>query len=122
MALKKFLHQLTAPVSELDSERLREFCSSLPDVIPISDARPRDHVSVAGEITSLRIVPRAGSPSLEATVSDGTGSLIAVWTGRRRIAGISPGKKLVLSGRGIPEPGGGNRARLLILNPSYELL
>ena len=121
MALKKFLHHLTAPVSELDSERLREFCSSLPDVIPIRDARPREEVSVAGEISSLRIVPRAGSPSLEATVTDGTGTLVAVWTGRRHIAGIAPGKRLVLSGRGIPEPGG-NRVRLLILNPSYELL
>ncbi len=122
MALKKYLRQLTAPVSELDSERLREFCSSLPGVIPIAEARPRDLVSVVGEITSLRIVPRAGSPSLEATVSDGTGTLVAVWTGRRRIAGISPGKRLVISGRGTPEPGGGSRARLLILNPSYELL
>ncbi len=121
MALKKFLHHLTAPVSELDSERLREFCSSLPGVIPIRDARPREHVSVVGEITSLRIVPRAGSPSLEATVSDGTGTLVAVWTGRRRIAGIAPGKRLVVSGRGSPEPGG-TRLRLLILNPSYELL
>ena len=121
MALKKFLHQLTAPVAELDSERLREFCSSLPGVVPIADARSRQQVSVVGEITSLRIVPRAGSPSLEATVSDGTGSLVAVWTGRRRIAGVTPGKRLVISGRGAPEPGSG-RNRLLILNPSYELL
>ena len=121
MALKKFLHHLTAPLSELDSERLREFCSSLPGVVPIADARPREQVSVVGEITSLRIVPRAGSPSLEATVSDGTGTLVAVWTGRRRIAGIAPGKRVVVSGRGSPEPGG-TRLRLLILNPSYELL
>ena len=121
MALKKFLHQLTAPVSELDSERLRDFCSSLPGVTPIADVVPRQEVSVVGEITSLRIVPRAGSPSLEATISDGTGSLVAVWTGRRRIAGVAPGKRLVVSGRGAPEPGG-HRSRLLILNPSYELL
>ncbi len=121
MALKKFLHQLTAPVSELDSERLRAFCSSLPGVTPIGEARSREQVSVVGEITSLRIVPRAGSPSLEATISDGTGSVVAVWTGRRRIAGVAPGKRLVVSGRGAPE-NGGSRGRLLILNPSYELL
>ncbi len=121
MALRKFLHQLTAPVSELDSERLRQFCSSLPGVTPIAEVRPREQVSVVGEITSLRIVPRAGSPSLEATISDGTGTVMAVWTGRRRIAGIAPGKRLVVSGRGAPAEGGG-RGRLLILNPSYELL
>jgi len=120
MALKKFLHQLTASVSELDSERLREFCSSLPGVTPIGDVQPREHASVVGEITSLRIVPRAGSPSLEATISDGTGTVVAVWTGRRHIAGIAPGKRLVVSGRGAPQNGGSGR--LLILNPSYELL
>jgi RecG-like helicase len=119
VALKKFLHQLTAPVSELDSQRLREFCSSLPGVTAIGDVQPRQQVSVVGEITSLRIVPRAGSPSLEATISDGTGSLVAVWTGRRRIAGIAPGKRLVVAGRGAPTDG---RGRLLILNPTYELL
>ncbi len=119
MALKKFLHQLTAPVSELDSQRLREFCSSLPGVTAIGEAQPRQQVSVVGEITSLRIVPRAGSPSLEATISDGTGTLVAVWTGRRRIAGIAPGKRLVVAGRGAPTDG---RGRLLILNPTYELL
>ncbi len=119
MALKKFLHQLTAPVSELDSQRLREFCSSLPGVTAIGEAQPRQQVSVVGEITSLRIVPRAGSPSLEATISDGTGTLVAVWTGRRRIAGIAPGKRLVVAGRGAPADG---RGRQLILNPTYELL
>ena len=121
MALKRFLHQLTAPVSELDNQRLREFCSALPDVTPIGEVKAREQVSVVGEITSLRIVPRAGSPSLEATLSDGTGSLVAVWTGRRRIAGVAPGKRLVVSGRGSTEPGGG-RARLMMLNPTYELL
>ena len=121
MALKKFLHQLTAPLAELDSERLREFCSALPGVTPIGEIKPREEVSVVGEITSLRIVPRAGSPSLEATLSDGTGTIVAVWTGRRRIAGIAPGKRLVVSGRGAPENGSG-RGRLLILNPNYELL
>jgi len=121
MALKKFFHQLTAPVSELDSERLREFCSSLPGVTPIGEVNARELMSVVGEITSLRIVPRAGSPSLEAAISDGTGTVIAVWTGRRRIAGIAPGKRLVVSGRGAPENGRAD-GRLLILNPSYELL
>ncbi len=119
MALKKFLHQLTAPVSELDTASLRDWCSSQPGATAIGEARPREQVSVVGEITSLRIVPRAGSPSLEATISDGTGTVVAVWTGRRRIAGIAPGKRMTISGRGAPIGPGG---RLLFYNPRYELL
>jgi hypothetical protein len=113
------LQRLTTPDADLDRERLRVFCKDVPGVTPIGEAAPRKEVTVAGEISSLRIVPRAGSPSLEATVTDGTGSLVVVWTGRRRIPGVSPGKRLVLSGRGAPHGAGG---RLMVLNPRYELL
>ncbi|MDQ6928292.1 MAG: OB-fold nucleic acid binding domain-containing protein [Actinomycetota bacterium] len=119
MAFKRLFRQLRTPVAELDLDRLREFCTSLPGVTRIGDAKAREDVNVVGEIGTLRIVPRAGSPSLEATISDGSGALVAVWTGRRTIAGISPGKRLVISGRGSPVGPGG---RLLILNPRYELL
>lgn len=119
MALRKLLQRLTVTDAELDRERLRLFCKDLPGVTPIREAEPRKEFTVAGEISSLRIVPRAGSPSLEATVSDGTGSLVVVWTGRRHIPGVSPGTRLVLSGRGAPHGAGG---RLLVLNPRYELL
>jgi hypothetical protein len=119
VAFRKMLQRLTTPDADLDRERLRVFCKDVPGVTPIGEAAPRKEVTVAGEISSLRIVPRAGSPSLEATVTDGTGSLVVVWTGRRRIPGVSPGKRLVLSGRGAPHGAGG---RLMVLNPRYELL
>ncbi|MGH9223073.1 MAG: DNA-binding protein [Acidimicrobiales bacterium] len=118
MALKKVLHRLTAPMSEFDEEKLREFCAGR-ECLAISDAEPRREVTLVGEITSLRIVPRAGSPSLEATISDGSGALVAVWTGRRRIAGVAPGRRLMIGGRGAPI---GYRGRLLFYNPRYELL
>jgi hypothetical protein len=119
MAFRKLLHRLTVPDAELDRERLRQFCRDLPGVIAIGDAEPRKEVTVAGEISSLRIVPRAGAPSLEATLSDGSGSLVVVWTGRRHIPGVAPGKRLVVSGRGTRQGAGG---RLTLLNPRYELL
>ena len=119
MALKKLFKNLTTPVSQLDTERLRKFCESRPGAVSIANLPPRSEGTVVGEITSLRIVPRAGSPSLEATITDGTGSLLVVWTGRRRIAGVTPGKRLVVSGRGAAT---GPRGRLLMFNPSYELL
>ena len=120
MALKDRLRKLTTPVAQLDQEQLREFCATQAGVIPIGVAEARSEIVVAGEIASLRIVPRLnGSPWLEATITDGTGSLVAMWTGRRRIAGVKPGQRLVISGRGSATGPGG---RLLLLNPRYELL
>ena len=113
------LQRLKVSDAELDRMRLRQFCQDLPGVTAIADTVPRQEFTVAGEIKSVRIVPRAGSPSLEATVNDGTGSLVVVWTGRRQIPGVAPGKRLVLSGRGTPQ---GTTSRLTVLNPRYELL
>ena len=117
--LRRRLHRLAAPAAELDLERLRDFCTSQAGVVPISELEPRVDSTVVGQIKSLRIVPRAGSPSLEATITDGSGHLLVVWTGRRRIAGVAPGKRLMISGRGAPQ---GPKQRLLIYNPRYELL
>jgi hypothetical protein len=120
VALRKMLHKLTTPVSELDREELRDWCSHLPGTVTVAEAQPRRELTVAGEITFLRIVPRPdGSPWLEATVSDGTGSIVVMWTGRRSIAGIRGGQRIVVTGRGANTGPGG---RLLIYNPRYELL
>ncbi len=119
MAIRDRFKRLTKSNEELDRERLRQFCEDVPGVTAIGDAEPRQEITVAGEISSLRIVPRAGTPSLEATVNDGTGSLVVAWTGRRRIPGVAPGKRLVISGRGAPQ---GPGHRLTIFNPRYELL
>jgi hypothetical protein len=119
VAFRKLLQRLTVSDAELDRERLRQFCQDVPGVTAIGEAVARQEITVAGEISSLRIVPRAGTPSLEATVNDGTGSLVVVWTGRRQIPGVTPGKRLVLSGRGTAQGAGG---RLMVLNPRYELL
>ena len=120
MALKKAFERLKTPVSELHRDRLREYCAQIEGATCISDAAPRQEVTVAGEITNVRIVPRPdGSPWLEATVRDGTGSLTVMWTGRTHIAGVAAGRRLTVTGRGAPKGRGG---RLLIYNPRYELL
>jgi hypothetical protein len=120
MALKKLLRKLTTPVDVLDREQLREFCTARPGVEPIGGLEPRVPATVVGEIVAVRIVPkRDGSPWLEATITDGSGKLVALWTGRRRIAGIKAGQRLVLTGRPSPSGPGG---RLMIYNPLYELL
>ena len=77
----------------------------------------RTRVCVAGEVTRLRVVPRAGSPSLEVAIDDGTGTVIAVFTGRRHIPGIDPGRAMTIDGVARDDHG-----RLLMLNPQYTLL
>lgn len=120
MALKKMIHRLTAPVDELDHEDLRHFCSRFPEATPIAEIAPRALVTAVGEISSLRIVPRKDKTKwLEATVRDGTGSVVAMWTGRRKIAGVRPGQRLLIEGRGSPTGPGG---RMMFYNPMYELL
>ncbi len=120
MALRGALQRLRTPVGDLDRERLRGYCAAVPGTTRIADAQPRQEVTVAGEISCTRIVPRPdGSPWLEATITDGTGWLVAMWTGRTQIAGVKPGRCISVSGRGAPTGPGG---RLLIYNPRYELL
>jgi hypothetical protein len=120
VGVKDRLRKMTATVAELDKEKLRDYCAGFADVTTISEAKPRVELTVVGEISSLRIVPRPdGVPWLEATLADGTGQLTVMWTGRKRIAGINAGKRVMVTGRGSPKGPGG---RLLIYNPKYQLL
>jgi hypothetical protein len=120
MGVKDRFRRMTTPVAELDRDKLRSYCAGFENVTQIAGAQPRTEVTLVGEITSLRIVPRPdGVPWLEATVSDGTGQFTVMWTGRKRIAGVNAGKRLIVTGRGTPKGPGG---RLLIYNPRYQLL
>lgn len=120
MGIRSFAKRLSTSVSELDNDSLREFCAAQESCTRISEIEPRSEVSVMAEISSLRIVPHNGSPWLEATLSDGTGNMLVMWTGRREIAGITPGKRLMVSGRAAPTRPGSGLMRLM--NPAYELL
>jgi hypothetical protein len=116
VALRKFVERLTKPVEELDREELQAWCDAL-GTTPIGEVEPRRPARVAGEVRSVRIVPRAGADALEVTVTDGRGSVVGVFLGRRKIAGISPGRRIVLEG-----VVGEQDRRRLIYNPQYTLL
>lgn len=116
VALKQVMKRLTTPIEELDREELEQFCSAL-GLTPITEITPRTPVRIGGEVRSVRIVPRAGAPALEVTITDGRGAVTAVFLGRRKIAGIAPGRKLCVEGIAGKQ---GNR--YLIFNPLYTLL
>ena len=117
MGVKNLVNRLTKPVEEADREKLVEFCSQLEGCSAIDEVQPRTVAKVVGEVSSVRIVPRAGAPSLEVAVSDGRGMVTAVYFGRKKIAGLSPGRRLVVEGMVAPL---GNR--VFMYNPVYELL
>ena len=118
MGLRDMAKRLSASTDEVNQVRLQErFCDV--DVRKICDIPSRQPARICGEVAAIQVVPRAGSPSLEVTVDDGSGRAIAVFSGRKRIAGIEPGRGIVLEGVcGTAADGG----RLVLLNPAYTLL
>jgi amino acid transporter len=89
----------------------REGCDAIGRV------RHRDRVSISGTVSSTRIQPKGGVPTLECVVTDGTGSISIVFLGRREVPGITTGTLLVAHGMA-----GSHFGRLAILNPAYELV
>jgi amino acid transporter len=84
--------------------------------VPIANVRYRDQVRVAGRVRSIRVAPMHEAPTLELEIDDGTASISAVFLGRRALAGVDVGTKLVAEGTiGL------HRQRLALLNPVYEL-
>jgi hypothetical protein len=116
MALKKMVERFTKPVEEIDREQLTAFCDAR-QLSPMDDIAARTRVRVGGEVRSVRIVPRAGAAALEVTVSDGRGSIVGVFLGRRKIAGLSPGRRVAFEGVAARDG-----KRYLVFNPVYELL
>ncbi len=117
MGVKDLVNRLTKPVEEVAREKLVEFCSRLEGCQPCDNLQPRQMARVAGEVSSVRIVPRAGSPSLEVGVTDGRGMVTAIFFGRKKLAGMNPQRRIVLEGMIAPQ---GNR--VFMYNPVYELL
>ncbi|HEY3239361.1 MAG TPA: OB-fold nucleic acid binding domain-containing protein, partial [Acidimicrobiia bacterium] len=85
--------------------------------MPIGRARWRRRVRVVGQVRSVRVQPRAGVPTLECVLFDDSGGISVVFLGRRDVAGIGVGTRILVEG-----VVGEFHGRLAILNPIYELL
>lgn len=83
----------------------------------VVDALDRVPVILRGTLRTVTLRPRGGVPALEAELYDGSGAITIIWLGRRRIAGIGPGRSVQVSGRiGVHD---GER---VMYNPRYELI
>ena len=112
---RQALARLTADDSELASLELQDEAEQAGATAVTSCSRG-EPVCVAGTLRAVTLRPRAGLPTLEAELYDGTGTLTLIWLGRRRIGGIECGRSLVARGRLTSHDG-----RPTIYNPSYEL-
>jgi RecG-like helicase len=114
--LQRALHRLASSNAELESEELQENVR-LEGAVPIRTCEDRQVVSLTGTVSTVTIQPRAGYPSLEVELRDGSGAVTLVWLGRRQIAGIDPGRSIKVSGRISCHEG-----RRVMYNPRYDLL
>ena len=75
---------------------------------------------MAGRVRSIQAQPWSGIPTLELTIIDPAGdTLVVVFLGRRRIAGLQPGTDVsALIEAMVASRSGG----LSMLNPIYEIL
>ena len=114
--LKRALKRLTASPTELEAEEIAEEREDA-GCKRIAATQDRELVTVFGHIKSVSLAPRAGIPTLEAAIFDGSDMLTLVWLGRRRIRGIEPGVDLRATGRVSCQDG-----LRVMFNPRYELM
>ena len=115
--LNGILDKLARDPEDIRAENLRHWVETIPGVTRISEACARERHKVAGVIQNIRIDPRTGRDSIEATITDGTGTLIAKWLGRSSLSGVTLGAGLIMEG-----VVGAQDGDLVMLNPDYDLL
>ncbi len=113
------LRRLAARIVRDDERRrsasIREWAEAVPRTAPISSVESRSVARVAGVVEEIRVRPHEGVPTIEAGLTDGSGTVTAIWLGRRALPGLLLGSRLVVEGRF-----GGDQPRLQIVNPAYE--
>ncbi len=114
---RRALRRLTASEQQLDAEDLVDDVDET-GATPCREAaaHERDPLELVGRLRSVRFMPRATLPTLEAELYDGSGSVTLIWLGRRRIAGIEPGRRVLVRGRVVAQG-----LHTVMYNPWYEL-
>jgi hypothetical protein len=112
---KRAMDRLTSTQEDQEADELQR------DVVKtgcqsIADAKDRSYVRLTGTVNTVTLRPRGGIPVLEAELYDGSGAVTLIWLGRRRIAGIEPGRAMVVQGRLTNQ-----RDVPVVFNPHYEL-
>jgi RecG-like helicase len=112
---RRALARLALDDDQLADRELQGDCQAAGATF-VNECTRGEPVRVAGTLRSVTLRPRAGAPTLEAELYDGTGHVTLIWLGRRRIGGIECGRRLVAHGRLTEHDG-----RPTIYNAAYEL-
>jgi hypothetical protein len=116
--LRRGISRWASPADQEAHHLRQEYAGSgTSGTISISEAPDRERVKLRGALRTVTLRPRAGVPALEAELNDGSGVITVVWLGRRRIAGIEPGRAIEVEGRI-----GAHEGIRIMYNPRYELL
>jgi amino acid transporter len=87
------------------------------EVRPVGSLAEPGRVVVEGRVISLEIRPVEQNSVLAVEIADGTGTLTALFYGRKQIPGVICGSKLRVLG-----PAGVKGGRPVMINPLYELV
>jgi hypothetical protein len=109
------LHRLTASAHQLDAVELQSEVERM-SCRKLADIQIGEVALAGGRLRAVVYTPSDTVPTLEAELFDGSGSIVLVWLGRRRIAGLEPGRRIIARGRV-----GEYQGRPAIYNPWYEL-
>jgi hypothetical protein len=120
-APRETVRWLTAGRDALHAAELRAEITEITQVdasqcTPIAAIEQREVVDVAGMLRAVTLRPHGTSLTMEADLWDGTGNVTLIWLGRREIAGVEPGRRIVVHGRLTSV-----RGERAIYNPAYEL-
>ena len=111
----RLVRKLTSDVDELDADEM-SMRSGAEGAQRACDCRSGEEVTVMGRLRSVELCPTNEAATLEAELFDGTQGVTLIWLGRRRIAGIEPGRTIKVRGRMAERDG-----QKVLYNPYYEL-
>jgi hypothetical protein len=114
-AFRRMLQRLTSDAETLDAVDLSEDAER-SGAQRAAECACGDEVEVLGRLRTVEFCPQDAEASLEAELFDGSEGVTLIWLGRRRIAGIEPGRTLRVRGRLAIRDG-----RKVVYNPFYEL-
>jgi len=108
----------SSPPSPASKRRDAPADPAIPGTEPIASLQWRTRARVAGRVKTVRVLTLSDQPTLECVLVDGSGEAVTfVFLGRRSIAGLHSGTRMVAEGMV-----GKHKGRLAIINPSFELL
>ena len=108
---------LTPETEEAEEKLDEQLFAAVHGTTPIADLELRSQAKVAGRVRSVTVQPWGDTASLQVQLTDDKDNLTVAFLGRRQIAGLTPGSRIVVEGT-VAEL----RGRVGMINPHYEFL